>query len=247
MARRYTRRYRRGRKYYRRRIPRKRFIRGIDRNTFCIVNTDKITYSFKENEVIGYPNKYINFGVYRVKINDQQVYIATSIVTTDKFTALARLYDKVRLKGMSVKISYVAATGLSAQTLNLITAVDRCTTAEELKRNYTYMKNQQTSYYRDKIDNAASRKKISLTGGKTVYYYYYPTSIQEKEFINIDDDNLSSSLAIYNLDALNSINFNGFNPCIFSYIEKSATAETEPTSVVVSIEVKYYVEFRSSC
>ena len=97
----------------------------------------------------------------------------------------------------------------------------------------------------EKVDNASSRRKISLTGGKTVHYYFYPTSIQEKLFINLDnDDGLAPSTG---LDAIENTNFQNFNPCIYSYIEKSAAVENSTTSVIVSVEVKYYVEFKSSC
>lgn len=250
MARRYFRRYRRGRRYSRKRYPRKRFLRGVDRNTFCIVKSESLTYSFDSNQVIGFPNKFINFAMETIDIEGVDKNIAIGVTASDKFVTLARLYDQVRLKGMSVKISYVAATGLSAQTLNLTTMVDRCAFGWEMTKNYQAMTTSSTTQtaYLDKIDNAASRRKTSLTGGKTVYAYYRPASMQERQFINIDEDRGTNVYGeMKRLIATDNYNFNGFNPCIYSYMEKSAAAESSPTSVVVNVEIKYYVEFKSSC
>lgn len=250
MARRYFRRYRRGRKYYRKRYARKRYLRGVDRNSFCIVQGGNITYTFDSNQVIGFPNKYINFAIRNLTFSGSETETAIGAMSADKFVTLAKLYDQVRLKGMSVKISYVAATGLSAQTLNLVTMVDRCTVANEMVRNWKAMTTSSTTQtaYLNKIDNAASRRKVSLTGGKTVYMYYRASGIQERMFQNIDPD--ESSEVPIDIDYLTSVDnnvFNGFNPCIYSYMEKSAAAESSPTSVIVNVEVKYYVEFKSSC
>lgn len=250
MARRYFRRYRRGRRYSRKRYPRKRYLRGVDRNSFCIVKGANLTYSFDSNQVIGFPDKFINFAVEDGTDGGSTLNMAIGVMSTDKFVTLARLYDQVRLTGMSVKISYVAATGLSAQTLNLVTMVDRCTTGWEMIRNYKAMTTSATTQtaYLNKVDNAASRRKTSLTGGKTVYLYYRPASIQERQFINIDEDRDKENYDdLMRLIATDNPNFNGFNPCIYSYIEKSAAAENTPTSVVVNIEVKYYITFKSSC
>lgn len=250
MARRYFRRYRRGRRYSRKRYARKRYLRGVDRNSFCIVQGGNITYTFGANQTIGFPDKYINFAIRNLTFNSQETEVAIGAMTADKFVTLAKLYDQVRLKGMSVKISYVAATGLSAQTLNLVTMVDRCTVGNEMVRNWKAMTTSSTTQtaYLNKIDNAASRRKTSLTGGKTVYMYYRASGIQERMFQNIDPD--ESSEVPIDIDFLTSVDnnvFNGFNPCIYSYIEKSAAAESTQTSVVVNVEVKYYVEFKSSC
>lgn len=249
MARRYTRRYRRGRRYYRRRFPRKRFLRGVDRNTFCLVTTENINYTFAANDVIGYPSKFINFGIQKIKFGEVLNEVAIGAPSIEKFDTLAKIYDQVRLKGMSVKMSYVAATGLSAQTLNLVTMVDRCTFGSEISNNYNFTKASDTTrgVYRNKVNNAASRRKTSLTGGKTVYFYYFPLTLQEKTFINIDQDYYIDNTDLEKLSAMDSDTFNGFNPCIYSYIEKSAAAESSQTSVVVNVEVKYYVEFKSSC
>lgn len=250
MARRYFRRYRRGRRYSRKRYPRKRYLRGVDRNSFCIVQGGNITYTFDSNQVVGFPNKYINFAIEKLSEGGQNIDVAVGAVSSDKFVTLSRLYDQVRLTGMSVKISYVASTGLSAQTLNLVTMVDRCTAGLEMLNNKKAMTTSAVTKtaYLDKIDNAASRRKISLTGGKTVYLYYRPASIQERQFINIDVDRSTENYDdLVRLTATDNLMFNGFNPCIYSYIEKSAAAEQTQTSVVVNIEVKYYVTFKSSC
>ena len=250
MARRYFRRYRRGRRYSRKRYPRKRYLRGVDRNSFCIVQGGNITYTFDSNQVIGFPDKYINFALKTFNVGGSDREVAIGAMTAEKFVTLAKLYDQVRLKGMSVKISYVASTGLSAQTLNLVTMVDRCTLKSEMSRNYLAMTTSATTQtaYLNKIDNAASRRKVSLTGGKTVYMYYRASSIQERMFQNIDpDESTATPVDINYLSPISSDVFNGFNPCIYSYIEKSAAAEQTQTSVVVNVEVKYYIEFKNSC
>ena len=244
MARRYFRRYRRGRRYSRKRYPRKRYVRGVDRNTFCITKTENITYTFDSNQVFGFPNKFINFGVRRLNSEHD----ATSILETDKFDKIRVLYDQVRLKGMSVKISYVAETGLSAQTLNLYTAVDRSTNLNEMANLTDAMTTSSTTQtnYLNKIDNAASKRKSSLTGGKTIYFYFKPSSIQEKMFLSIDADAYATTGPVQYLPATYHVSFDNFNPCIYSYMEKSAAVANSPTSVILNVEIRYYVEFRSS-
>lgn len=250
MARSYFRRYRRGRRYSRKRYARRRFIRGVDSNTFCIVKSSNINYTFDSNQVIGFPDKFIDFGMEKTEYGSGTPTLAVGATSSDKFVTLARLYDQVRLRGMSVKISYVAATGLSAQTLSLITMVDRCAFGVEILNNWVAKNTSSTTQtvYLNKVDNAASRKKTSLTGGKTVYFYYRPANLQERQYINIDNDAKDQNITdLVRLTGMDVVTFNGFNPCIYSYMEKSAAAESTQTSVVVSVEVKYYVQFRNSC
>lgn len=252
MARRYTRRYRRGRRYYRRRFPRKRYARGVDRNTFCLAKSENVTYTFDANKSIGLPDKFISFGQYKGTSGASEYQIAIGAMGMEKFVTLSKLYDQVRLKGMSVKISYVAATGLSAQTINIITMIDRCATNNETgtEHNRTTGTETDKNEYLQRIDNAASRKKTSLTGGKTIHYYYYPVSLQEKQFINIDYDYVDDTKRLdelRRLKAMDGLYFNGFNPCIYSYMEKSAATTNSVTTVIVNVEVKWYVEFKNSC
>lgn len=246
MARRYFRRYRRGRRYSRKRYARKRYIRGVDRNSFCLTVSDNVIYKFEANQVIGFPSKFVDFAI-KDFTEGSRVVCAIAVTDSKKFQLLHKLFDQVRVKGMSVKFSYATGNGLSAQTLNLYTVVDRSTTWKELYANYKLMTTSATtqSTYLDKLDNAASKRKYSLTGGKTIYSYYRPASMQEKMFMPIDvDGNGQTYEVITNVNAGDN-NFSGFNPCIYSYMEKPS-ADSQEVNIPVNVEIKYYIEFRNS-
>jgi len=214
------------------------------------VNGFNINYKFGANQLIGYPDYLIDFAVSN-KYSATSEKMAYGIMDSDKFFTLSKLFDQVRLKGMSVKMSYVTATGLNAQTLNLVAIVDRSATIREMENGVKKINNSEASRkeYKDWVDNASSRRKISLTGGKTAYFYYRASSTQEKQFLMIDENRPSTdSEANYRgyIKGGYAVNFDAFNPCIYTYIEKSAAAETNETTVTINVEVKYYIEFRNS-
>ena len=91
-------------------------------------------------------------------------------------------------------------------------------------------------------------RRTPLSGGKSVYFYLKPSTMQERQFINIDNDKGSlTDPDIRRIAGMDSPAFNGFNPCIYSYIENGLTTFTEAKTVSFSVEIKYYVQFRSSC
>lgn len=231
--------------YYRKRFPRKRYARGTDRNSFCITVSENVPYTFAANSNIGYPSLLIDFGIKDSFVNGGYVRSCIGAQSSEKFEILRKLYDQVRLKGMSVKINYVADTGLSAQTLNLFTMIDRMGTSGELNKWRTVLGTNDKSEYLAKFEKAASKKKTTLTGGKTFYMYLTPSNLQERTFVNIDKDIEDDEAKKY-IWGFTTPGTTAFNPIIYSYIEKSAATTNSVTNVITNVEVKYYVEFRNS-
>lgn len=211
---------------------------------------ENVTYKFRANDTIGYPDKIINFAFSEVKRNDAFETAGISLCDVEKFSKIYTMFDMVRLKGMSVKISYISSTGSGAQTLNFNLAIDRSGAANEVANNHYFatVNEQANKWYKDRIDNASSKRKYSLTGGKSIYLYLRPYTAQEKMFTRIANDNGTEGIhpRIYYLYGACGEGYNGFNPCIYSYIEKSAEASTTETNILLNVEIKYYVEFRNS-
>lgn len=209
-------------------------------------------YGFNSDENKGMPGIFINYGISDVYAEGpgSEIYVAFGICASEKFKTLAKLYDQVRLKGMSVKISYMAGNGLSAENLEMVAMVDRCATPIEMFNNYSLMTGtaQDRDAYMQKVKSASSMRRISLTGGKSIYFYLKPSTLQEKQFVNIKNGkDTVTEPDLRRIAGMDTQVFNGFNPCIYSYVENGLTSSTVNKNISFSVEIKYYVEFRNSC
>lgn len=237
MARTYRNRYYRRRRYGRRRAYRRRYSSGSDRNSFCLTMNRQIVYTFKENSTIGIPDRLVNFGITAANTNT----IGWSICDTDKFPVISDLYDQVRLKSMSVNLSYITNNGTSGETLSMVNAIDRSTSQTELTNKIAGAIVTDEAYA-NYVTSASSAKRVTLIGGRKYNNYVYSRSIQEKSFLPMTNSSTSSNKFI---TALQTNLMNYFNPVIHSVILRS-TSSTAATNIVINAEIKFYIECKNS-